>query len=516
MTEIFHPEVGQVAEWIVEDIQNLNFLSAGIHLKSHYCLLSTNLTWLPSVIEVFSGARKDDPQAATTYCRILWYQNSNIELLDDALSVCIDLQSWHHASWVLKLIENISGCEYKIANTLLHFVPRIVFPTSYLGYDKFLLSLSLMRPPAPSVIPEIAFLRTLGSLLLGKTDNKDALSLAVRDPVSFGLCKAAIALMGWNRRSALDEIDQLRNALRKRHCVSDFAFSLQSLGHFRDSILAEKLLYLTPRPELVVPSDLASLGLLSRNEPILESLQSLPFDNAYVIREQKAIYVKSEKSACTSLLYMVWRLNGGPVIDWSDSDARPLELLHRASDYLPLLSSFPLDEQVGLLTNPEWFIFSFVRDPISRFLSSFQDKFLGSSIGAGSYPFCRSIRFLSGELWPSSEEINKPIDICQFAKAILSIPGSDLEYHFRPQFFRLRADVLVYDLLGRISSAADWSALADRIGWEGEVPRLSPHSSNPMISKLLLRRLVEFDLDHLLLEYYACDLSLAKSPGHCH
>jgi hypothetical protein len=509
MTDYLDDKVKQLAAWIIEDIEASKFASASAHLKDQYYLLSNNLSWMPLVTEAFSNARKDDPQAATTYLRILWYQNSNIELLDDALSVCINLQSWHNAALVLQLIEAIPEFEFKLVNTLSALIPRIIFSSVSFGYHQFLLSISSLNASS-SAASEIAFFKSLGNMLLGRDSKEEVLRSFALDLVAFQLCKAAIALMQWNRTCALGELSLLRNTMLQDQYVGNSSFSLACVEKFEASIVAENVLHMSLGSQEIPFSGLIDRDPHSRNDFIMQSLQSASFDNAFIIRGQNAVYVKSEKSACTSLLYMVWRLNGGPIIEWESSDASPLGLLHLPSAYLPKLSDLPLNEQLEILTNPNWFVFSFLRNPVSRFLSSFQDKFLRESNSSSFYPFRRSIRFLIDESWSIFDEFEMPIDVCAFARAVLSLPFQDLDDHFCPQFLRLRANVINYNFLGRISSAADWAFLADSIGWQGDVPRLNPHSSNIANSKLLLRRIEEGDLYAPLVDYYSCDSELIR------
>ena len=93
-------------------------------------------------------------------------------------------------------------------------------------------------------------------------------------------------------------------------------------------------------------------------------------EHVYVLDKYRALYCYIPKAGCTSWKRVLLTLNGN-LNTTMDASQREVHLL--ALRHLPTLPSFSLEEAKTRLRNFTKFVF--VRDPFSRTLSAFRDKF---------------------------------------------------------------------------------------------------------------------------------------------
>jgi len=139
---------------------------------------------------------------------------------------------------------------------------------------------------------------------------------------------------------------------------------------------------------------------------------------------------------------------------------------------------------------PDYFTFSFVRNPYSRIVSAWQNKVLNKSKGFD----------------PSKVGLKKPHDFDEFVAWLSSQDPLSVNIHFRPQSLLVPRDV---DFIGRHETFdQDLRFVLRELGvcWLGELPRensrRSPKKSIPMSLQtyLLLNHLYAVDFDRFSYE----------------
>lgn len=179
----------------------------------------------------------------------------------------------------------------------------------------------------------------------------------------------------------------------------------------------------------------------------MEYILKQPFASNIIVSElNHLIYCPIPKAANTNWKYLIRKLEGVP--NYGD-----LHAAHNANTSgLRYLSDYSAAEAKKLLTDPSFFKFVFVRDPYTRLLSCYMDKFrnMDPNYTATEYRTFVAAAF-SWRYARSMDPFLAPRpSFRSFIRAIATVPPSHMNAHWRPQTLLCGFGVMPYDFVGRM------------------------------------------------------------------
>ena len=155
----------------------------------------------------------------------------------------------------------------------------------------------------------------------------------------------------------------------------------------------------------------------------------------WVSRKHKYFYCETPKVACTSIK-MLLHLNEGYK---RPEDTRKIHYRDMLVNSVKNLFDYTLEERKAILCSSEFFRFCFVRNPLDRLISAYNDKIVNSS-GPFFEKYRRQIR-----------EFNRveKIEFSDFVEWIDSIPDNKRDIHWRSQSNYLLTKYVNYDFIGK-------------------------------------------------------------------
>ena len=165
----------------------------------------------------------------------------------------------------------------------------------------------------------------------------------------------------------------------------------------------------------------------------------------HISDRHRVVYVETPKAGCTTIKRALQIIEAGGEAELAknvhDRDSSPLKT--------PETSSFSAQE---IYTSPDLFRFCFVRNPYTRVVSAYLDKFVSNKWEAR--------RRLPKLGFPPDAEIS----LLQFLKAIAKRKPEQMDIHWMPQTVLLQPDKVRYGVIGRLESFdADFTAIMQRI-----------------------------------------------------
>lgn len=169
------------------------------------------------------------------------------------------------------------------------------------------------------------------------------------------------------------------------------------------------------------------------------------------------VCVPIPKVACTTTKTVLRSLEGLP----------PAEHIH---DEGPRLTDFTVEENITMLTSPEWLRFSFVRNPYARLYSAYKSK-IGNT-WEQQYDWLR-VQIREAFDYPVRAGIRVGmVTFDDFARFIAESddPRVTTDGHLAIQTAVLDQDCIPYDIVGRFESyQADFKAILTRLSAPGDV-----------------------------------------------
>ena len=222
----------------------------------------------------------------------------------------------------------------------------------------------------------------------------------------------------------------------------------------------------------------------------------------YVGNNTPLAYVQSAKSGCTLAKHILFYLNHGYYYSGYPS-------IHESTYSFWSIMHPPTGHHQGALEKFNQLdakLFTFVRDPIERFLSSFMDKIWRTS-GSDMNWLRDSVTCNHGVNLSSSADLEE--SCLQFVRYMMEdISPLNIDHHFRPQFLNLSQDVnFPIDAILRIEDQNSCIAfLSEYVDREKAIELLSKKINasgrDPNLGKLLSPKLIG-----QLEEYYKDDFS---------
>ncbi len=211
----------------------------------------------------------------------------------------------------------------------------------------------------------------------------------------------------------------------------------------------------------------------------------------YVIEQHKLAYFPVPKNACTSLKNAFYLLkNGKPFVDYIADDGK---FVHVHTEIFS--EKFT---KINLLDAQECFRFGIVRDPIKRFLSSYENRVLYHAELSEENVHGPLARELGLKVQP---DLNEFVDKLEAYRLF----SWSIGHHTDPQTYFLGSDPNYFHKLYNINRLDDLLVdIEARIGIAIEVPRMQISSSNVPVSELSTKSLQK------LKEFYSGDYAFLR------
>lgn len=216
-------------------------------------------------------------------------------------------------------------------------------------------------------------------------------------------------------------------------------------------------------PTLVQTSN--SLNPPITNSTILKILSS-PFSSHIIVSEtSNLIFCPIPKAANTNWKYLIRKWDRIPTYDDLPSSHHPLTSgLRYLSDYSP-------SEALHLLTTPTFFRFVFVRDPYTRLLSCFMDKFRNTDPAYTSSEYRTFLSQLFSWRYTRSLDLHthpRP-SFRMFVDELLKHSPTQMNPHWMPQTHYCGLGLIPYDFIGRMENLElDANYVFSRLGKHNE------------------------------------------------
>eukprot|EP00189_Rhodosorus_marinus_P000114 CAMPEP_0113956450 /NCGR_PEP_ID=MMETSP0011_2-20120614/2075_1 /TAXON_ID=101924 /ORGANISM="Rhodosorus marinus" /LENGTH=548 /DNA_ID=CAMNT_0000966611 /DNA_START=50 /DNA_END=1696 /DNA_ORIENTATION=- /assembly_acc=CAM_ASM_000156 len=202
----------------------------------------------------------------------------------------------------------------------------------------------------------------------------------------------------------------------------------------------------------------------------MDSILASPLASRLIVSETlKAMYCPLPKIACSNWKSLFRKLEGF-------KDYKNLALAHdKANSGLKYLKDYTEEEALKMVQDPEWLKFVFVRDPASRLLSAYLDKFDRRELDSPEF-----IKFFDQLLGFQYRKNAVELFMPSFEEFIMYVGRQndfDMNEHWAPQVYLCQMDKFPYDFVGRFENYdADAFAVLDALG--------QPQEEFPSQSKL--------------------------------
>ena len=178
------------------------------------------------------------------------------------------------------------------------------------------------------------------------------------------------------------------------------------------------------------------------NSPL--NYEGLCLEDTWVSFAHRYFYMGIPKSACSKIKMVLHQLEGYALPE------NPFDVHARSTPgqrFVPSLADLSTGDAVEVLTSPDWFRFSFVRNPYLRLLSGYKSQVL--DLGSGYVGFRESIREMAGYSTREGEEPGM-VAFRDFVNYIDRQADDERDGHWRSQTGTLCLDSIRYDIVGRV------------------------------------------------------------------
>ncbi|WP_183093435.1 sulfotransferase family protein [Nocardioides stalactiti] len=157
-------------------------------------------------------------------------------------------------------------------------------------------------------------------------------------------------------------------------------------------------------------------------------------NHVHALPEHGIVYVKNPKAACSTVLLWLDRLHT------QDHDFSPGNV--HTDNRLPQVSDVGR-RKIARMLSGEGYSFTFVRDPLRRFQSAYQDKLVTSK------RWRTQIQTALGQ----EPDPERAVSIDDFVAGIeAQDPIGEMDPHWRPQHVNVMTSLITYDHIGRIET----------------------------------------------------------------
>ncbi|MEX0431679.1 sulfotransferase family 2 domain-containing protein [Spiribacter insolitus] len=153
-----------------------------------------------------------------------------------------------------------------------------------------------------------------------------------------------------------------------------------------------------------------------------------PYSQIMVIPSLRLMYVPIAKNACSTLKRMMLDLAGFP------ADSAAQAHVHECLDFYQTglqLKDWPREDVERFLTEPRWFRFVVMRDPLERLVSAYLEKFVRNRLLPGNRVHTAPV--VAAMQCTDAPDLARGITFRQFAEYVAATPAGLLDPHWRPQ-----------------------------------------------------------------------------------
>lgn len=178
------------------------------------------------------------------------------------------------------------------------------------------------------------------------------------------------------------------------------------------------------------------------------------FDFFRVLPQQQALWGCAFKVASVTFSIALSKIEGVAKTQFGDDD-------------VTRLSDLGTDEIADILTAPDWFRFTMVRDPYDRLFSAYKSK-IGNPKAEEYY---QGVQDEIRQQYDYPTVDGRRAGVVAFRDFVRFVrEGNDRDPHWSPQHQLVRADRIAYDFIGRYESfAEDYRKIMGRLGAAQEV-----------------------------------------------
>lgn len=175
-------------------------------------------------------------------------------------------------------------------------------------------------------------------------------------------------------------------------------------------------------------------------QPVMWRQRSLKY-NITVITHFKCMYVAIPKVATSTVLRNLRYITHG------DDQFMTEDLREAMKGIIMPDQTYRGDyweKVISVINDKDYFVFTFVRNPYSRILSGYLEKFLRPE---------QSWNRFRTELAFEPDIVSNPVSFVEFLRRVREYPACDLNPHFTPQWYVLGLDrSMKYDFIGRLEN----------------------------------------------------------------
>ena len=220
----------------------------------------------------------------------------------------------------------------------------------------------------------------------------------------------------------------------------------------------------------------------------------------------RLVYCIVPKAACSNWIMLLRRLEG-----FADY-ALPSSLHDREASGLTYMTH---DEANRSLDLDRYFKFTFVRNPFTRLLSAWRNKF-DPTAGRVHETWLAYAREVRDRLPSVEDDAGGPLSFRDFVRFLGTQPEVDIPNHWAPQTRILATDHFEYDFVGRIENlAADFETVRRRVGFRAPFPTRDDLWFHPPTgAKTLAPRMYTPELTRVVSRVYADDFEAFGYDAH--
>ncbi len=150
------------------------------------------------------------------------------------------------------------------------------------------------------------------------------------------------------------------------------------------------------------------------------------------------VYAENAKVACSTIKLILQRM------ELDDPHYRPEDLVDlHTRIFSPLIRPAQVKSFSRYIQRPDVIKFCFVRNPYTRLLSAYLDKI------ENNMPAKKGIL---RQLGFDPEDLGRPVSFGEFVRAVAGQSISEMDQHWRVQYYQTFQDQIHYDFIGRFES----------------------------------------------------------------
>ncbi len=196
---------------------------------------------------------------------------------------------------------------------------------------------------------------------------------------------------------------------------------------------------------------------LAKAKPQDEDGPGLNIADTWISPVHKYFCMAIPKAACSKIKIMLQQLEGLRL------PAEPLHVHFRATPglrFVPSIADFATAEAIAILTDDDWFRFTFVRNPYARLFSAYKSQVM--DLSSPYIGFREAIRQHAGYPTPPGARLGR-VGFADFVKQIAAQPDDQRDGHWKSQTGSLHRAAIDYDFVGRVETfAQDFGTVLQR------------------------------------------------------